>query len=81
MTIKNSVKVQASVTGRAAELYKLIGKKSKSSAITAAIFLLARNKRLKEIFFADIDAVNKVLANGDDPVTDKAAAEQEDGWS
>jgi len=79
MTIKNNVKVQASVTGKAAELYKLIGKKSKSPAITAAIFLLARNKRLKEIFFADIDAVDKVLANGDDPVADKTVTE--DGWS
>ncbi len=83
MTIRsNIVKVQATVSGKAAELYKLVGKKSKSSAITAALLLLARNKRLREIFFSDIDAVDKILSNGDeDTEKNNGKAEQEDGWA
>ena len=79
MTIKNSVKVQATVTGKAAELYKLVGKKSKSAAITAALLILARNKRLKEIFFTDTAAVDKILNNGDNEEEQKEAT-MVDGW-
>ncbi|GEM_PF-5889041 len=75
----SSVKVQATVTGKAAELYKLVGKKSKSAAITAALLILARNKRLKEIFFTDTAAVDKILNNGDNEEEQKEAT-MVDGW-
>ncbi len=75
----SSVKVQATVTGKAARLYKLIDGKSKSAAITAALLILARNKRLKEIFFTDTAAVDKILNNGDNEEEQKEAT-MVDGW-
>jgi len=58
-----SVKVQTVVSGKAELLYKLM--RGKSQAITAGILLLARNKRTREIFFSDPDAVEAILKNGE----------------
>ncbi len=82
----DEIKVQTVAIGKAAQLFKLIKSKSKSSAITASILLLARNRRLREIFFSDLDEVKRILKNGDDAESEAseanvdAKAEQEDGW-
>ncbi len=82
----DEIKVQTVAIGKAAQLYKLIKGKSKSAAITAAILLLARSKRFREVFFSDIDKVKEILYNGnevelkDESGTD-VKIEREDGWS
>ncbi|WP_187648676.1 hypothetical protein [Nitrosophilus labii] len=55
------VKVQATITGMAADIYKLLPSMSKSKAITQAIILLAKDKNLREIFFDDLEELDAVL--------------------
>ena len=74
----DAVKVQATVTGKAARLYEMVNSKSKSAAITAALLLLARNKRMREIFFPDAKAIDKLLGVDEDKAGGKT--KQEDGW-
>jgi len=73
------VKVQATVTGKAAKLYELINKKNKSAAITAGLLLLARNKRLREVFFIDVEAVKTILGDVGKKEEEKPKYE-ESGW-
>jgi hypothetical protein len=56
---KESERVQATLRGKAAWLYKNIDSGMKSKAIEIGLILLAKDKNWKKIFFEDLEMVDE----------------------
>ena len=58
---KDSIRIQVTITGKAAWLYKNISKGLRSKAIEIGLKLLATDSKLMSIFFDDVDMVVEIL--------------------
>ncbi|HIP44353.1 MAG TPA: hypothetical protein EYG93_03335 [Sulfurospirillum arcachonense] len=56
------VRVQATINGKVAKIYKVLSSKSKSKAIEYALKLLAKDIDMRRFFFDDPDEVDLILS-------------------
>ena len=59
--MEKKTKLQVTITGKFADIYKLLSPRLKSKAIEHALWLLARDENLREVFFEDIEKLDAVL--------------------